>query len=427
MLTPWAIRKLEHLTLDYMTFQCGSSECYGYMAVQRINFALGLFHFLLSFLLIGVRNTKDGRAGVQNGFWGPKIIAWIAFIVISFLIPEQFFMFYGKYIAFSGAMVFVLLGLVLLVDLAHTWVETCLDKAEDDTNPNASIWRYVLVGSTFSMYLAATAMTIIMYIFFAGNTCGMNNTAITINLIAMLVVTVISMAPRVQEENSKAGIGQAAMVAVYCTYLTFSAVCMEPDDKKCNPLIRARGARTTTIVLGAIVTLLTVAYTTTRAATQSFFGNPSGHIALSDEDGFAGSSADTNMSSVITTQPKKSNRRMALEAAIAEGSLPASTKLDDDSDDDEETDSRGGKHVKDDERRATQYNYSLFHVIFLLATCWVATLLTQSVDPNNDSDFTPLGRTYAASWIKIVSAWVCYLIYTWSLVAPILLTGRDFS
>ena len=35
MLTPWAIRKLEHLTLDYMTFECGTSECYGYMAVQR--------------------------------------------------------------------------------------------------------------------------------------------------------------------------------------------------------------------------------------------------------------------------------------------------------------------------------------------------------------------------------------------------------
>jgi len=242
----------------------------------------------------------------------------------------------------------------------------------------------------------------------------------------MLVVSGISMASRIQEENSKAGIGQTAMVAVYCTYLTFSAVCMEPDDKYCNPLIRARGARTTTIVLGAIVTLLTVAHTTSRAATQSFFGNSDGNIALPDDDEYGSSPADTNMSSVVTTQPRKSNRQMALEAAIAEGSLPASARLDDDSDD-EETDSRGGKHVKDDERRATQYNYSLFHLIFLLATCWVATLLTQSIDPNNNSDFTPLGRTYAASWIKIISAWVCYLIYTWSLVAPIVLTGRDFS
>lgn len=327
-------------------------------------------------------------------------------------------MFYGKYIAFLGAMLFVLLGLILLVDLSHTWVELCLDKAEDDTNANSSIWRYVLVGSTLSMYVAAAAMTIIMYVFFAGSTCGMNNAAITINLIAMMIITGLSMSPRVQDENQRAGIGQAAIVAVYCTYLTFSAVCMEPDDKKCNPLIRARGARTTTIVLGAIVTLLTVAYTTTRAATQSFFGNSDGNIKLDDE---MPSSSDI----IISEQPR-ARRQMALQQAIAEGSLPASATLDDDSDE-EETDSHGGKHVKDDERKGTQYNYSIFHVIFFLATCWVATLLTQSIDPENNSDFTPLGRTYAASWIKIISSWVCYLIYTWSLIAPIVLTGRDFS
>ncbi|KAK5086294.1 Membrane protein tms1 [Lithohypha guttulata] len=422
MLTPWAIRKLEHLTLDYMTFQCGSHECYGYMAVQRINFALGLFHFLLSFTLIGVRNTKDGRAGLQNGFWGPKLIAWIAFIIISFFIPEEFFMFYGKYIAFTGAMLFVLLGLILLVDLAHTWVELCLDKAEDETNSNSSIWRWVLVGSTFSMYVATFTMTVVMYIFFSGNTCGMNNAAITINLVALLAITIISMLPHVQDENPRAGIGQAAMVAVYCTYLTFSAVCMEPDDKQCNPLIRARGARTTTIVLGAVVTLLTVAYTTTRAATQSFFGNKNEGQVYLPEDEYGPSANHV----VISEQPR-ARRQMALQQAIAEGSLPASATLDDSDDEEEETDSKGGKHVKDDERRATQYNYSLFHVIFFLATCWVATLLTQSMDPNNDSDFTPVGRTYAASWIKIISAWVCYLIYTWSLLAPIVLTGRDFS
>lgn len=423
MLTPWALRKLEHLTLDYMTFKCGSHECYGYMAVQRINFALGLFHFLLSFILIGVRNTKDGRAGLQNGYWGPKIVAWIAFIVISFFIPEGFFMFYGRYIAFAGGMLFTLLGLVLLVDLAHTWVEMCLDKAEDDANPNSSVWRWILVGSTFSMYLAAFAMTVIMYIFFSGSTCGMNNSAITINLVAILVVTGVSMAPRVQEENPKAGIGQAAMVVVYCTYLTFSAVCMEPDDRKCNPLIRARGARTTTIILGAIVTLLTIAYTTTRAATQSFFGNTDGGYVQLPEDEYGPSSNHV----VISEQPR-ARRQMLLQQAIAEGTLPASATLDDSDDEELEDDSHGGKHVKDDERKATQYNYSLFHIIFFLATCWVATLLTQSLDQNNSSsDFQPLGRTYAASWIKIVSGWVCYAIYTWSIVAPLVLTGRDFS
>ena len=415
MLTPWAIRKLEHLTLDYMNFKCGSSECYGYFAVQRINFALALFHLILSILLIGVRSTKDTRSGLQNGFWGPKILTWLAFVVISFLIPEGFFLFWGNYVAYIGAMLFVLLGLVLLVDLAHTWAELCQDKIDEGDGPNYRLWQVLLMGSSLSMYLAAFAMTIVMYIFFASSGCSMNITAITINLIMIFVITILSVQPTIQEANPKAGLAQSAMVAAYCTYLTFSAVCMEPDDKHCNPLVRARGARTTTVVLGVIVTMLTIAYTTTRAATQGFAMGTN-----SAKTKYAQLSQDEYEHGLVTQQP--ASRREIMRAAVESGALPASA-LDEDSDEEDETSSSS----KDDERQGTQYNYSLFHVIFLMATCWVATLLTQKMDPENSSDFTPVGRTYWASWIKIISAWVCYAIYSWTLVAPVVLEGREFS
>ncbi|KIX04087.1 uncharacterized protein Z518_07640 [Rhinocladiella mackenziei CBS 650.93] len=415
MLTPWAIRKLEHLTLDYMTFKCGSSECYGYFAVQRINFALALFHFILSILLVGVKSTKDGRSGLQNGFWGPKILVWLAFIVLSFFIPEGFFLFWGNYIAYPGAMLFVLLGLILLVDLAHSWAELCQDKIDEGDGPNYRLWQVLLMGSSLGMYLAAFAMTIVMCYYFAGKKCSMNISAITVNLIFIFVITILSVQPTIQDANPKAGLAQSAMVAAYCTYLTFSAVCMEPDDKHCNPLIRARGARTTTVVLGAIVTMLTIAYTTTRAATQGFAMGSN-----TAKNKYAQLTQDEYEHGLVTQQP--ASRREIMRAAVESGALPASA-LDEDSDD--EDDATVGS--KDDERQGTQYNYSLFHVIFLLATCWVATLLTQKMDPENSSDFTPVGRTYWASWIKIISAWVCYAIYIWTLVAPVVLEGRDFS
>ncbi|KAK5044525.1 hypothetical protein LTR84_010736 [Exophiala bonariae] len=416
MLTPWAIRKLEHLTLDYMTFKCGSSNCYGYFAVQRINFALGLFHLILSVLLLGVKSTKDTRAGLQNGFWGPKIIAWLAFIVLSFFIPEGFFLFWGNWIAYSGAILFVLLGLILLVDLAHTWAELCQDKIDQGDGPNYRLWQVLLMGSSLGMYIGAFAMTIVMYIYFAKSGCSMNISAITINLIFLCIITVLSVQPNIQEANPKAGLAQSAMVAVYCTYLTFSAVCMEPDDKNCNPLVRARGARTTTIVLGAVVTILTIAYTTTRAATQGF-AIGTNHSS----NNYAQLNQDENEHGLVTQQP--ASRREIMRAAVESGALPASA-LDEDSDEEEEVNTKGGK---DDERQGTQYTYTLFHIIFFFATCWVATLFTQQMDPENKSDFTPVGRTYWASWIKITSAWVCYAIYSWTLVAPIVLEGREFS
>ncbi|KAF4636404.1 hypothetical protein G7Y89_g1681 [Cudoniella acicularis] len=415
MLTPWAINKLQHLTLDYMKISCPDGECYGWVAVHRINFALGIFHIIMGVLLLGVNSSKNPRAAIQNGFWGPKIIAWLALIVVSFFIPESFFMFWGNYVALFGATLFLLLGLILLVDLAHTWAEYCLEQIDAT---DSKVWRGVLIGSTLGMYAASLAMTIIQYIFFASSGCSMNQVAITINLIFLFIVSAVSVHPAIQEYNPRAGLAQSAMVAVYCTYLTMSAVSMEPDDKHCNPLIRAQGTRTTSIVIGAIVTMLTVAYTTTRAATQGVaLGGKGKSVRLPEDDEH----------DLVTQQPdsRREMRAAALRQAVEEGSLPADA-LDDD---DDESDS-GTNTSKDDERSSTQYSYALFHIIFFLATAWVATLLTMNIEESTGDgvNFAPVGRTYWASWVKIVSAWVCYGIYTWTLAAPIVLPDRfDFA
>lgn len=413
--TPWAIEKLQHAMLDYVKIDCPTGQCYGWLAVHRINFSLGLFHLILAGLLMGVTSSKSPRAALQNGFWGPKVIAWIALIVVSFFIPDPFFLFWGKYISLACAMLFLILGLILLVDLAHTWAEYCLEQIEET---DSRVWRFVLVGSTLGMYLGSLAMTIVQYFFFASGGCSMNQAVITINLLLWLAVSAISVHPAVQEYNPKAGLAQAAMVAAYCTYLTMSAVSMEPDDSAdghCNPLIASQGTRTTSVVIGAIVTMLTVAYTTTRAATQSFgLGNAKGGIRLPDDDEH----------DLVTQQPgsRREMRAEALRRAVEEGSLPADALL---SDDDDDSDAGAGGHAADDERSSTQYNYTVFHIIFFLATAWVATLLTMNYeDATRDGDFATVGRTYWASWVKIVSAWVCYAMYIWTLVAPMLLPDR---
>ena len=400
MLTPWAIKKLEGLTLGYLPVSCFGEQCYGFVAVHRINFALGIFHLLLALILIGVTDSKHPRAAIQNGYWGPKIIGWIGLVALTFLIPESFFIVWGNYFAMIGAFLFLLLGLILLVDLAHSWAETCLEKIDFNDSP---LWRFILIGSTLGMYIGSIVLTILMYVFFGGSDCSTNLVWITINIIMVILASCISVHPTVQYFNSQAGLAQSAMVAIYCTYLTMSAVSMEPDDKHCNPLLRARGTRTASIVLGAIITMLTIAYTTTRAATQGVAlgsSNNNGYSHLGDGEQLLPS--------------RKQMRAEALRAAVASGSLPA-TALDDDSDDEDES-SFAARN--DDERSGTQYPYTWFHIIFLLATSWVATLLTMQVESDQEGDFVPVGRTYAASWVKVVSAWVCYGLYIWTLVAP---------
>ena len=51
--------------------------------------------------------------------------------------------------------------------------------------------------------------------------------------------------------------------------------------------------------------------------------------------------------------------------------------------------------------------------------------LTQWGNPG--SDLASMSSNSAAVWVKIVSSWLCAGLYIWTLVAPIILTDRDFG
>uniref|UniRef100_U9TYS5 TMS membrane protein/tumor differentially expressed protein n=1 Tax=Rhizophagus irregularis (strain DAOM 181602 / DAOM 197198 / MUCL 43194) TaxID=747089 RepID=U9TYS5_RHIID len=316
MLSDWAIKQLEKITYDYLHLNCQEGTCYGILA----------------------------------------IIGWIIFVVASFFIPNQFFMFWGNYIALIGATLFILIGLVLLVDFAHTWSETCIEKWEESDDNK---WKYLLIGSTLAMLLTSIILTGIMYNFFAGSGCGLNQFFITFNLILCIIVIFLCITPVVQEANPRSGLSQASMVTIYCTYIILSAIANEPDDNMCNPLTRSRGTRTTTIVLGTILTFLAIAYSTSRAATQT-------------------------------------------------------SALDDDDD------------GHDDEKNGVAYNYGAFHFIFAVASMYVAMLLTNwnNINTTGSEELVIIGQSIVAVWVKVVSSWICLLLYTWTLIGPVLMPER---
>jgi len=115
-------------------------------------------------------------------------------------------------------------------------------------------------------------------------------------------------------------------------------------------------------------------------------------------------------------------------AAIEAGAIPASALDDDDDDDDDEID----RETRDDERTGTRYNYSWFHFIFAIAAMYVAMLLTDwnvvshhpisgQSNPNTD---VYIGRSEVAMWMRVVSGWVCMVLYMWSLLAPVFMPDR---
>lgn len=77
-----------------------------------------------------------------------------------------------------------------------------------------------------------------------------------------------------------------------------------------------------------------------------------------------------------------------------------------------------------------------FHCIMAACAMYMAMLLTNWGSNNiateieaNDDGLS--GQAYDLSkesmWIKFVSQWVTMLLFSWSVVAPVVCTGRDFS
>ncbi|KAF9987115.1 hypothetical protein BGZ65_005043 [Modicella reniformis] len=422
LLSDWASKQLESVTHGYLKLHCEDASCYGALGVQRVGFALALFHLILSVLLIGVHDSRSKRAAIQNGWWGPKVIAWIGLVVASFFIPTAFFVFYGNYVALIGASIFILFGLILLVDFAHTWSETCIEKWErSDTNK----WKFILVGSTLLMYLGAIVLTGIMYGYFASSGCTKNIFWITFNMVLAIAVTVIGILPSVQEANPRSGLSQSSMVVIYCAYLVLSAVANEPaDGTDCNPLNKARGTRTTTVLMGAVFTFLAVAYSTSRAATQggkAMIGQ--GGKAMIGQGDYAPLSPDSAVAMVSTPPNGSSMRRSdALLAAVESGALPVSA-LDEDDDEDEDE----NYDVRDDEKNGCQYNYAFFHVIFAIAAMYISMVLTNwntFEQPEGGNGLILIGQSWPAVWVKIVSSWICYGLYGFTLLAPVIFPDR---
>ena len=81
----------------------------------------------------------------------------------------------------------------------------------------------------------------------------------------------------------------------------------------------------------------------------------------------------------------------------------------------------------DDEREGVTYNWSLFHIMFLLATLYVMMTLTNWYSPGASQGIESISANMAAVWVKAISAWLCFGIYMWTLIAPVVLPDRDFS
>ena len=177
-----------------------------------------------------------------------------------------------------------------------------------------------------------------------------------------------SILPQVQEANAKSGLAQAAMVAIYSTYLIASALSSEPLDKDaevhCNPVGKQEKTETTSVFLGSLFTFLALVYSTSFAAT-TFTNDGSSEPLLAASH---------------------------LNASVEAGGLAPSSLNDDEV-----------QGPPDDEQDGVQYNYSFFHFVFMIGAMYLAMLITNWDSVDTSGEYAVVGKSLVAVWVKVVS------------------------
>eukprot|EP01097_Dermamoeba_algensis_P001212 TRINITY_DN1459_c0_g1_i2.p2 TRINITY_DN1459_c0_g1~~TRINITY_DN1459_c0_g1_i2.p2 ORF type:complete len:166 (-),score=44.51 TRINITY_DN1459_c0_g1_i2:134-631(-) len=163
----------------------------------------------------------------------------------------------------------------------------------------------------------------------------------------------------------------------------------EPADANCSGW-KSPVASNFSIFMGAAITFIAVSYSTISAATS--------HETLLGGGG-----------SKVT------------EALLAEDKEKAKGPEQKVKDEEEES-------FEDDEKEGPVYNYTYFHVVFMLGAMYMSELISNwsviKVDDNNNSVAVDSGMV--SVWIKIATSWVVILLYIWTLFAPIVFPDREF-
>ncbi|XP_054011504.1 serine incorporator 1 isoform X2 [Hylaeus anthracinus] len=382
------------------TIDCESAV--GYLAVYRICFIIALYFFLMSVMMIRVRSSKDPRAPIQNGFWAIKYLLIIGGIIGAFFIPEKSFGTTWMYFGMIGGFLFIIIQLILIVDFAHSWADAWVGNYVDTGSKG---WYAALLGATLFNYAVSITGIVLLFIYFTHPyTCALNKFFISFNLILCVIVSIISTLPVVQEHYPRSGLLQSSIVSLYVVYLTWSGISNSPDSE-CNPGFlkmfspndtdaRNRVSFDKESVIGLVIWFSCVLYSSLRTASKSSKLTMSENVLVKDNGAV----------------------RNAVDQSLIDNEVEGRNP-----------DAESGNEAKvwDNEEDTVAYNWSFFHLMFALSTLYVMMTLTNWYQPN--SDLNTLNSNAASMWVKIISSWMCLGLYGWSLIAPAILTNRDFS
>ncbi|EQC31614.1 hypothetical protein SDRG_10781 [Saprolegnia diclina VS20] len=314
-------------------------------------------------VLMLLSGLYEHRAFRSRLVLGCQLPVYLGALTGAFFLPNEVFDAYA-YIAAVLSGLFILMQIVILLDCVYHVRDSLLNRMQDPKAPRSWLWPCVYLGlSVTGLGLAVLGLVVLFY-YYAASPLGLGFLIGT--CVSILVVVLLSVADRVG-----AGLLPPAAIALYLVYLLWQTLLLLPDVE---PAFLQGGSRASTISIpSTIIAALTVSYTGWRTSCAA--------------------------SSIFRLELPEAPTETALDPVCAEA----------------------GRRVVDIEPQIMAPSWQ-FHCIMLFSGLYMAMALTNWGVGTGESD-----TQRVSMWVQIASQWATTLLFTWTLLAPLVLPDRDFS
>ena len=363
---------------NWATNDCETRACQGTMNVLKVSFALAIFFSLLLLSQIGASRSPPGgwQDQVMYEYWFFKALLFLGILTGALFMPTADLRRYSD-AARVLAVLFLLLQLVLLIEFAYAWNESWVERG---------LFKPIVAVSVFFNAAAFTLFVLGLVWFTDGNgesACHREKFFLSLVFIIPVMYTVVSL------YVDHGALLTSSVVTFYFAYANFSALLGHKDA--CNSFKRNSSTQTWLLICGSVIAAASLAY--------NAFRSSGGRDAFRFEK-------QAILNSDVTSEEGRSTAELS---GYAKSSPEA------------------GGDADGEEAASATHSSLFFQAVFLLASFYMAMLLTGwgSDDPNSSRYEITEGVT--GLWLRVVSSWAMVLMYTWSLVAPLVLKNREFG
>lgn len=452
---PWGYGKIgcvpPNSTLHFDTKNGVTAACLGATAVYRVSFASFIWFFIMTTLTACLPK-------VHRGFFGFKAFTYFAGIIATFFIPNGVFDDNG-YAAFArvASFLFLILQIAITIDFAYEWNESWTLKAEEEEaglfldddetatcTSGMSKWKQYLLAISFTNYFLCILGIVLCYVFYAnidGKDNELNIIFMCLTVLFVILSTTFTLigvsSSEVDHVTTDGNILAASLVSLYGVYLLWSSLSSNPSSYPNSTMPLTNNSNTNRnntgasdpnsavdagqVFLGFAITGLTLAWTTLSAS------NGLSKMSQGIEDGHTGTAADLEYQRGKDTDGDRTPLMSSVGKEKKNFNDETATEDDADIEAYRRRRGKGGASGEDgdggEDVLAEDPCIWRFHLIMMWGSIYLSMLVTNwnadsSIVGKNAMHATSRGLT--AMWVKIVSQWITFALYIWTVFAPLL-------